>query len=795
MLISLDWLKQYVEIKEDVKDLEKALTMIGQEVEGIEVQGKDLNNVVIGKIIEFAKHPEAEKLTLLKVSIGEEKILQIVCGAPNHKLGDKVVVAKIGAVLPGDFKIKKSKIRGVESEGMLCSEVELGLGKDGDGIIILPEEAEIGLEYSEFLELNDVIFELEITPNRPDCLSHIGIAREVAAYYRRNVRYPSSNVNEVMENIENIMSAKVENKEKCPVYMGRYIKNVKVQESPEWLKKRINAMGLKSINNIVDLTNFVMFEYNQPIHAFDADKISNNSIIVRNAEPGEKIITLDGIERELNDELVIADTEKPIAIAGIIGGKNSEVDENTTNIFLEVAYFSPQNIRKTSKKLGISTDASYRFERGIDSESLEIVLERISCLIEKNCGGETLKGKVFENFKKYEKIEIPLDIPKLNSFIGKKIPFDEIGAILTNLNLEIKTIDMTHLIVTPPSYRGDLTRTEDLYEEIIRMYGFENIEDVMPKENIAPGKKDKKIELVDNTKEVLKNIGLQEVINYSFISKEAIEILGIKEKTIEIMNPINEDFMIMRPTLIYSLLANIRDNFNRNQDNLKFYEVSKVFLPAENLALEEYRVAIAISGKKMRTLWDSKPESYDFYSIKGHVELFLEKIGILKYTLVRTENVHFHPGRAGDIYIGRELIGTFGEIHPDLAEKMDIKKERAYIAELNLNLVEKYAKNKIKYEKIIKYPEVTRDLAVLLDEKILVGEMIGEIKKISTFIEKVNIFDIYQGTNIEQGKKSVAIGLVLRKPSGTLEENDITEIIEKILELIGRKYNGQIRQA
>ncbi|MGL6167102.1 MAG: phenylalanine--tRNA ligase subunit beta [Fusobacteriaceae bacterium] len=795
MLISLDWLKQYVEIKEETKDLEKALTMIGQEVEGIEIQGKDLENVVIGQVVEFLKHPEAEKLTLLKVSVGEEKELQIVCGAPNHKLGDKVVVAKIGAILPGDFKIKKSKIRGIESEGMLCSEVELGLGKDGDGIIILPEEAEIGLEYRTYLGLNDIIFELEITPNRPDCLSHIGIAREVAAYYRRNIKYPSHNLNEVMETVENIMNVKIENKEKCPVYMGRYIKNVKIQESPEWLKKRINAMGLKSINNIVDLTNFVMFEYNQPIHAFDADKISENSIVVRNANPGEKIVTLDGIERELQGELVIADIEKPIAIAGIIGGKNSEVDENTTNIFLEVAYFTPENIRKTSKNIGVSTDSSYRFERGTDSQSLETVLERIASLIENNCGGEILKGKILESSKNHEKIEIPLSISKLNSFVGKKIPFDEIGSILTNLNLEIKTIDMNHLIVTPPSYRGDLTRTEDLYEEVIRMYGFENIEAIMPKEDITPGKKDKNIELVDNTKEILKNIGLQEVINYSFISKQAIETMGIKEKTIEVLNPINEDFMVMRPTLMYSLLANIRDNFNRNQDDLKFYEVSKVFLPSEQLANEEYRVAIALSGKKMRTLWNSKPESYDFYSIKGYIESFLEKMGISKYSLVRTENNNFHPGRAADIYIGRELIGSFGEIHPDLAEKMDIKRDRAYIGELNLNLISKYSKNKIKYEKIIKYPEVTRDLAILLNEKVFVGDMVGEVKKISTFIEKVNIFDIYQGANIEKGKKSVAIGLVFRKSTGTLEEKEIAEIIEKILELIGKKYDGQMRQA
>ena len=381
MLISLNWLKQYVDLKENIEEIANALTMIGQEVEAIEIQGENLENVVIGQIVEYGQHPNSDRLTLLKVNVGEDEPLQIICGATNHKLNDKVVVAKIGAVLPGDFKIKKSKIRDVESYGMLCSDEELGFAEKSDGILILPEDAPIGQEYREYLKLNDVIFELEITPNRPDCLSHIGIAREVAAYYNRKVKYPIVDVNETIESINTLIKVNIEDKDRCKRYMGRMIKNVKIAESPEWLKTRIRAMGLNPINNVVDITNFVMFEYNQPMHAFDFDKLKGN-INVRAAKENEEIITLDGVERVLkNGELVIADDEKAIAIAGIIGGKGTQIEDTTKNIFLEVAHFTADNIRRTSRELGIFTDSSYRNERGLDIQNLDVVIDRAASLI------------------------------------------------------------------------------------------------------------------------------------------------------------------------------------------------------------------------------------------------------------------------------------------------------------------------------------------------------------------------------------------------------------------------------
>ncbi len=795
MLISLDWLKQYVDIDENIKELENTLTMIGQEVEAIEVQGAHLDNVVVGQVVEYGKHPDSEKLSLLKVDAGDAESLQIICGATNHKEGDKVVVAKIGAVLPGDFKIKKAKVRGVESFGMLCSEVELGIGEDADGIIILPEDAPVGTEYRKYMGLDDTIFELEITPNRPDCLSHIGIAREVAAYYGRKVKYPKYELEEVIEPTSDNVTVDIQDKERCKRYTARVLKNVKVGESPEWLKKRLRAIGLRPINNIVDVTNFVMFEYNHPMHAFDLQKLSGNKIVIREAEAGEKIVTLDGEERELNNkELVIADEEKAVAIAGIMGGENTQVDEETTDLLLEVAYFTPENIRSTSKALGLSSDSSYRFERGIDRDNSEEVINRAASLMKEVAGGEILNGNTDKYIEKFEEREVTLDLGKLNKFVGKEITLEEVGEILRNLGLEIKTSAGNIITVCPPSYRGDLTRAADLYEEVIRMYGFENIEDKMPTANIEAGSKDEETMVVENMKGALVELGLQEVINYSFIPVNALEKVKVEAETISIKNPLNEDMTVMRPTLIYSLLSNIRDNFNRNQFDLKLFEVSRTFTPAEELANEDLKVAIALAGRASKDLWDAKPEAHDFYDLKGYVENFLGLMGMNRFQLDRSENPTFHPGRSADIKMGRDIVGTFGEIHPDVAENMGIKKERAYVAELDVAKILKYGKAGIKYERIVKFPEVTRDLAILVDADVLVGNMVADIKKSSNIIENVELFDVYVGERVEEGKKSVAVQVSMRKATGTLEEKEITGAIEKILGTIKKRYNGEIRQ-
>ncbi|KXA17169.1 phenylalanine--tRNA ligase, beta subunit [Fusobacterium equinum] len=795
MLISLNWLKQYVDLKEDVLELEKALTMIGQEVENIEEQGKHLHHVVIGKIVDYQKHPNSDKLTLLQVDTGEET-LQIVCGAPNHKLGDKVVVAKIGAILPGDFKIKKSEIRKVESYGMLCSEVELGIGTSADGIIILPEDAPIGEEYRKYAKLDDVVFELEITPNRPDCLSYIGIAREIGAYFERKIKYPMIVMDEIIDQVSTQAKITIEDKERCHRYMGRLIKNVKVGESPEWLKQRIQSMGLKPINNIVDITNFVMFECNQPMHAFDFDKLAGNEIFVRAAKEGEEIITLDGVERKLNGELVIADGEKPIAIAGVIGGEATQIDENTKNIFLEVAYFTPENIRKTSRTLGIFTDSAYRNERGMDPEGIPYAMDRAASLIQQVAGGEILSKPLDKYLVRRELTEIPINLEKVNKFVGKALDLDTVGNILTNLEILIKPYGPNALLVTPPSHRADLTRPADIYEEIIRMYGFDNIEAKMPKEDISAGKTAERYEIQENLKKLLTEMGLHEVINYSFIPQKARNIFHYSQPVLEIQNPLSEDMAIMRPNLQYSLLANVRDNFNRNQYDLKFGEVSKTFVKVEgeDLAQEDIHLGIVLAGHKDKTLWNTGKESYDFYDIKAYVETVLAEMGIQNYNLIRSMDSNFHPGRSADIQIGRECIGTFGEVHPDIAEAMEIKKERVYLAELNITTMKKYSKKKLGYDRVSKYPAVLRDLAIVLDQDVLVGEMVKMIQKKHSLIEHIDIFDVYYGENLGEGKKSIAISIIFRDKKKTLSDTEIEENIQSILKLIREKYQGEIRQ-
>ena len=472
----------------------------------------------------------------------------------------------------------------------------------------------------------------------------------------------------------------------------------------------------------------------------------------------------------------------------------TEITAETKNVFLEVAYFTPENIRKTGRRLGISTDSSYRNERGIDIEGIPDASERAAALIVAIAGGELLDGAIDKYVEKPKKIEIPLSLEKLNKFVGKELPSDTVGKILSNLGLGIKTLSQDTLLITPPTYRGDLTRTADIYEEIIRIYGFENIEPIMPVENIQAGKKAENIDLIDSTKEILREIGLQEVINYSFIPRNVVDILNIKESVIEIKNPLSEDMAILRPTLMWSVLSNIRDNINRNQFDLRFCEVSRVFSPAQELANEELRICIGLAGRPERTLWDPKPEAYDFYTIKGYVEKLMEYMGVTKYRLERSSNSNFHPGRSAELRIGNDIIGVFGEIHPDLYVYLLIKRERVYIAEIDLTKCVKYIKNSTKYEKIVKYPEVTRDLAIVLSKDVLVGNMIENLKRVSPIIEKIDIFDVYEGEKIDADKKSVAISIVLRNKEKTLDEKEIKTAIDKILTTISKDYNGEIRQ-
>ena len=799
MLISLNWLKEYVDLGElNVKEIENALTMIGQEVEKIEIKGENLDKVVTAKIVEKEKHADSDHLTVCKVDIGKE-IIQVVCGAPNHKLGDKVVLAQIGAKLAPDFVIKKGKIRGVESSGMLCSSKELGIGTDASGIIILPEDAPVGVPMKEYLEIDDVVFELEITPNRPDCLSHIGIARELAAYYNKKVMYPNVKINkEYAEKTSDNITINIEDENLSKRYVSRILKDVTVKESPKWLKDKIEAVGLKSINNIVDVSNFILMEMNQPNHIFDLDKIEGKEIFVKTAGNEEIFVTLDEQERKLaKEDIVITDSKKTIALGGVMGGLNSEITSETKNILIEVAHFNPQNIRKTSRRLNLSSDASYRFERGIERENIINVINRLSNLIQEVAGGEILEGVVDVFLDSVQRNTSELSFERLNRFVGKDIPKEEVIKILSNLEIEIIDNGDT-LKLTPPLYREDLELEQDYYEEIIRMYGFNNIENKLPKVEINEKTVVDTTKLIDKIKLISSSAGLKEVINYSFIPKDAVDKMKFtrvnKENLINVLKPITEDFVTLRPTLLYSLLKNAKDNLNRNISNIRFFEVSRTFEKEEELAKEEVKLGIILAGENNKTVWNSKPVPYDFYDLKGVVEKIFLKLKFKNYLLKRSTNTEFHPGRSVDVFVGKEFIGSFGEIHPDVLENFDLGKKTVLVGEFNIDLIEKYIGKISSYQGIVKYPSVPRDLALVMNEEVLVGDVLKTIEKIDKKIEKVELFDIYRGLGVMPGKKSVAISIVLRDKSKTLEEKEINDVIGKILDKVKKEYLAELRQ-
>ena len=799
MLISLNWLKQYIDLDGiEINEMENALTMIGQEVEKIDIVGGNLDKVVVAHLEEVKKHPNADSLTLCKVNNGKE-ILQIVCGATNHKTGDKVALAQVGARLKEDFTIKKGKIRGEESNGMLCSEDELGIGSDRDGIIILPEDAPIGVPFKDYLGINDTVFELEITPNRPDCLSHIGIARELSAYYGKELKYPETEIkNETGEKTSDNVKVTIEDSNLSRRYVTRILKNVTVKESPKWLKERIESVGLRSINNIVDVSNFILMEMNHPNHVFDLNKIDGNEIKVKSAGNEDKLVTLDEQERELEDgDIVICDGKKIIALGGVMGGLDSEITDNTKNILLEVAHFNSQNVRKTSRRLTLSSDSSYRFERGIDVEDSIKVINRLANLIQEVAGGEILNGYVDVYPVPHENKVAELNFERLNRFVGKVIPREKVIEILRNLEIDVKDNGET-LTLIAPSYRGDLELEQDYFEEVIRMYGFDNIENILPRVDINKNSTLDTTKLTDRVKTICASVGLKEVINYSFIPKDALQKLkftGVSEdKLIDISNPITEDFVTMRPTLLYSLIKNAKDNMNRNVSNIRFFEVSRTFEKAEELAKEDIKVGIILAGENDKTLWNPKPVHYDFYDLKGIVEEIFSKLKFQSFSIKRSVQTEFHPGRSADVFVGKEYIGSFGEIHPDVLENFGLDKKTVLVAEFNIELIKKYINKPFVYQGIVKYPAVPRDLALVMNENILVGDVLKTIEKIDKKVEKVELFDIYQGIGVEPGKKSVAISILLRDDSKTLEEKEINDIIDKILAKMKKDYMAELRQ-
>lgn len=797
MLVPIKWLKEYVDIDIDTKELADKLTMSGSHVDSIENIDKGVENVVVGKIIEIKDHPNADKLVITVVDVGEEKI-QIVTGAKNIKAGDYIPIALVGAKLPGGMKIRKGKLRGVESCGMLCSAEELGIDTNlipkelKDGIYILDKEYPLGKDIKEVMGLYGEVVDFEITPNRPDCLSIIGMARETAATFSKKLKLPKIEIKEETDNINNYINGiTVEDKELCRRYYARVVKDIKVEPSPMWLQRRLIEAGVRPINNIVDITNYVMLELGQPLHAFDLDKLEDKKIIVRRAKEKEKITTLDEVERNLDTSmLVIADGKKPVAIAGVMGGEDSEVSENTKTILIESANFNGRSVRLTSRAVGLRTEASSRFEKDLDPNLADIACNRVCQLIEEIGAGKVIGGYIDVHGDRPKSTKIALRPERVNALLGVEIEVNEMVDILNRLEIKCETID-EKIETQIPSFRQDLEMEADLIEEIGRIYGFDKVEPEPLKGALSRGQKSRYRQIEDKVKNILTGLGLNEIMTYSFISPKVYDKINlpedsIKRRFVEIMNPLGEDYSVMRTTLIPNMMEVLTRNYKYGIESVLVYEIGNTFIPKEipvkQLPFENKVLCVGMYG------------NVDFFDIKGTIDSLLTSLGITGYEYIREENhTTFHPGRTANIIIENHVLGTIGEIHPDVLENYGIK-ERVYIAELDLIIIAYLANMERKYRPLPKYPAITRDIALVVDNDVMVkeiGKVIWENSK--GLVESVKLFDVYTGNQIPEGKKSVAYSIIYRSYERTLTDEEINVVHDNIVERLQEKLNAELR--
>ena len=809
MQVSYNLLKEYVDINISAEELAQRLTINGIVLERMENISAEVEKVVVGKITSLDQHPENKKLSVCQVDIKEE-ILQIICGAKNMKVSDKVAVALDGARLPQIGIVKSKKLKNVLSSGMLCSASELGIEQGmSPGILILEEDAILGEDIREIIKFNDTIFDFEIHSNRPDLMSIIGIAREIAVITNNKLKVPVIKVKEKDKRIEEDVIVKIKAEDLCPRYTGRVIKDIKIEESPLWLKWKLRLLGARPINNIVDITNFVMMETGQPLHAFDLDLIKDKTIIVRKSKPGETICTLDDIERQLPaNSLVIADTEGPIALAGIMGGKYSEIDQNTRNVFLESAYFDPINNRKSTMKFGLRTEASNRFEKGIDKEVQLYALDRAADLINKIAMGKISLGKIDTNEKLYQPNKINLRIKRVNKILGQPLDKGEpktkskIINILEKLEFKVAEDKGEYIKVIPPSFRGDVEREIDIVEEIARIYGYDKINPTLFSSAIAQEGKNFRFKVIDQAREILIGCGLNEIITYSFISPEIFDKIRIPEghklrNTIKIKNPLTREHSLMRTSLIQSLLEVIKWNTNRQAGLVKIFEIGKIYLPypdkPNSLPQERLIIAGAINKNSRGDIWE-KSLSLDVFDIKGILETLFQSLKVINKEVIPGNHPSFHPLRNGKIIIGGKEVGIFGEVHPEVINNYRIP-GKVNLFEIDFENLLPNIPSGIKYCVLPKYPSVQRDLAMIVKEEILSADIINTIKSIDEkLIKKVILFDIFKGKQIVDGCKSLAYSVVFQAKNRTLTDQEVEDIYKKIREKLIVKFNAKIRE-
>ena len=797
MNTSLSWIKAYVPgLDVTAQEYTDAMTLAGTKVEGYEVLDADLDKIVIGQIDKIEKHPDADKLIICQVNVGEETV-QIVTGANNVKEGDKVPVVldggrvagghEPGSRVAGGVKIKKGKLRGIESRGMMCSIEELGSNRDmypeapEEGIYIFPEDAKVGADAVEALGLNDVVFEYEITSNRVDCFSVVGIAREAAATFGKEFHPPVVTETGNSEDVNDYIKVTVEDQELCPRYCARVVKNIKIGPSPKWMQRRLASVGIRPINNLVDITNYVMEEYGQPMHAYDLDTIAKHEIIVRTAREGEKFTTLDGQERQMDETVqMICDGERSVGIAGIMGGENSMITDDVKTMLFEAACFDGTNIRKSSKKVGLRTDASGKFEKGLDPNNAQAAIDRACQLVEEMGAGEVVGGMVDVYGKRKEPVRVPFDQDEINRLLGTEITKEEMIGYFRKIGLEYD--DAANEVIAP-TFRHDLFRMADLAEEVARFYGYDNIPTTLPRGEATTGKLSFKLRVEEIARDIAEFCGFSQGMTYSFESPKVFDKLRIPEdsplrRAVEIMNPLGEDYSIMRTTSLNGMLTSLATNYNRRNKKVRLYELGNIYLP-KTLPLTE------LPEERMQFTLGMYGEG-DFFNMKGVVEEFFEKVGMQgKETYdPNSGKPYLHPGRQANIIYGGTVVGYLGEVHPDIADAYEIG-TKAYIAVLDMPEIVERASFDRKYTGIARFPAVTRDISMVMPKEVLAGQVEEVIeKKGGAYLESYALFDLYEGAQIKEGCKSMAYSIVFRAKDKTLEDAEVSEAMGRILKAL-----------
>ncbi|MDP3150585.1 MAG: phenylalanine--tRNA ligase subunit beta [Ignavibacteria bacterium] len=798
MKISLNWLKEYIDLTDiEVEEIVSKLTMSGLEVEGVENQIEMFNNFIVGYVEEKEKHPNADKLSLCVVNNGTEK-LKVVCGAPNVAAGQKVVFAQIGAVIPNNgMKISKAKIRGTESNGMLCSESELGLSEDHSGIIVLDPSFKEGTSVSEALHLNDVLFEIGVTPNRADALSHIGVARDLAAIFQRELKLPEISIPKSGKNINDFASIEIVDSVNCPRYSAKVLLNVEIKESPDWLKRRLKSIGLRPINNIVDVTNFVLHEIGQPLHAFDLDKLAKQKIVVKKAEADSLFTTLDAKERKLNENvLMICDGEKPVAVAGVMGGENSEVTSSTKNILIESAYFNPTSVRKTSKYLGLTTDAAYRFERGTDPSITVYAAERAAQLMAELSGGEVVEGVIDVYPTKISEKEITLRFNQVERVLGYTVPNENIKNILSSLGFGIKNFSGESITVSTPTFRPDIEREIDLIEEIARINNYDTIPTIS-KITIPISEKIDESAFVDDLRNIATGLGFNEILSIPMITEKAAEIFG---KPIGLLNPQGSEMGYLRTSLLASALPVVEKNINVGEKNIKLFEIGKVFLKVNDDLftfsdfVEEERFLFLLTGKISEKEWYTGERNFDFYDLKSFVnECFQKK------TLDNLLNdSYYHSGNNFfDYYFtkshGKTVFGSGGKVKKEVLKQFGIHQD-VFCFEGSVEIFKSITPKEKVFAGLLRFPKVMKDFAFIFEKDIPVENVTLFIKKkASKILKDVHPFDVFEHASIGETQKSVAFSLAYYDAERTLTDEEVDRDFQLLIELVKKEFNANLR--